>query len=138
MTTQHARQIMGSAGELPDYDEPRLAAAVEALEAERIDALPYGAIRLDAQGIVQFYSAAERRLSGSGERERLGFDFFREIAPCMDTPEFRGRIEAARLSGGLDLEFTHIGDFDDGDRELTVRIQSASDKGIWIFMRRDS
>jgi len=35
------------------------------------------------------------------------------------------------------LEFSHVGDFEDRDRELTVRIQSASTGGYWIFMRRD-
>jgi hypothetical protein len=55
----------------------------------------------------------------------------------MDNPDFRGRIERARVSGVLDLEFSHVGDFEDRDRELTVRIQSASTGGYWIFMRRD-
>ena len=85
-----------------------------------------------------FYSEAERRLSGSGDLPRVNGDFVGDIAPCMNTQHYRGRIDAARQSGTLDLEFTHIGDFEDADRELTVRVQSASDGGTWIFMRRDS
>lgn len=123
---------------LPDYDDPALARRVEALSPESIDRLPFGAIRLDDEGIVQYYSAAERRLSGSGELERLGGKFFTDIAPCMDNDAYRGRIEAARKSGKLNLEFTHIGDFEDRDRELTVRVQSGTNGGVWIFMRRDS
>ena len=79
----------------------------------------------------------QRRLSGSDNHDRLGLDFFSRIAPCMDNPDFRGRVERARVSGVLDLEFSHVGDFEDRDRELTVRIQSASTGGYWIFMRRD-
>jgi photoactive yellow protein len=126
-----------SAGALPDFDEPQLAQAVERLTEEQIDRLPFGAIRLDADGAVAFYSAAERRLSGFGDRPRLGLNFFAEIAPCMDTPAYRGRIERALGAGKLDLEFTHIGDFSDRERELTVRVQSAPAGGYWIFMRRD-
>lgn len=122
---------------LPDYHEPQLARAVEGLSREQIDRLPFGAIRLDPEGTVTFYSEAERRLSGFGDRDRLGRPFFSEIAPCMDTPGYRGRIERALAAGRLDLEFTHVGDFSDRDRELTVRVQSAGDGGLWIFMRRE-
>ena len=40
----------------------------------------------------------------------------------MGKPNFRGRIERALAAGSLDLEFTHVGDFSDRDRELTVRV----------------
>lgn len=126
-----------SMNDLPAYDDPQLASKIEALPSELVDTLPFGAILLDADGVVRYYSQAERRLSGSGDLARLGIDFFRQIAPCMDNDNFRGRIEAGRKAGRLNLEFTHIGDFEDRDRELTVRVQSARDGGIWIFMRRE-
>jgi photoactive yellow protein len=126
-----------SALNLPDYDLPNLATAVESLSEAEIDSLPFGAIRLTSEGVVEYYSNAERRLSGSGARNRLGLHFFEEIAPCMNNDQYRGRIDQAILRGTLDLEFTHIGDFEDRERELTVRVQSSSDGGYWIFMRRD-
>jgi photoactive yellow protein len=129
---------MTGTGILPCFEEPELARAVERLGEEQINRLPFGAIRLDAAGTITFYSEAERRLSGSGGRQRLGRHLFAEIAPCMDNDAFRGRIERARERGTLDLEFTHIGDFADLDRELTVRVQSASDGGLWIFLRRET
>jgi photoactive yellow protein len=123
---------------LPDYDVPDLAKAIERLTEAQIDALPYGAIRLDRDGVVQYYSNAERQLSGSGSRQRPGLHFFNEIAPCMGNDHYLGRINQALSRGTLDLEFTHIGDFEDRERELTVRVQSASDGGYWIFMRRET
>ncbi len=122
--------------EIPTYDDPQLARKVEQLSPDQVDSLPFGAIRIDDDGRVQYYSQAERRLSGSGNLERLDRNFFTDIAPCMDNEAYRGRIERARASGTLDLEFGHVGDFDDRTRELTVRIQSATDEGYWIFMRR--
>jgi len=121
----------------PTFDDPDLARRVEALAQAEVDDLPFGAIRLDAAGTVVAYSQAERQLSGSGDHPRLGLDFFAEIAPCMDTPSFRGRIERARASGRLDLEFGYVGDFADRERELTVRVQPSSDGGLWIFLRRE-
>jgi photoactive yellow protein len=122
---------------LPGFDEPDLAAAVAALPPGALDRLPFGVILVDAAGLVRVYSEAERRLSGSGGRPRVGLDFFAAVAPCMDSPEFRGRIEAARASGRFDLEFGWVGDFADARRALRVRVQPADGGGIWIFMLRE-
>jgi photoactive yellow protein len=123
--------------DLPDFEAPDLARRVEALPSDDVDRLRFGAIRLDPRGVVRHYSRAEGRLSGRGDaRVTLDRAFFAEIAPCMDTPEFRGRIERALASGTLDLEFGHVGDFADRDRELRVRVQPASSGGYWIFMQR--
>jgi photoactive yellow protein len=121
---------------LPDFHAPDLARVVERMVPEAVDALPFGAIRLDRDGHVVFYSRAERELSGIGTRPTLGRNFFLDIAPCMDNPAFRGRIESARAAGTLDIAFSHVGDFSDRSRELDVRVQSAADQGIWIFLQR--
>lgn len=122
---------------LPRFDQPDLARAVEMLPAAAVDELPFGAVRLDAGGVVRVYNSAERQHSGSGSRPRLGLDFFREIAPCMDTPRYRGRIERAMAAGKLDLEFGWTGDFADAERSMRVRVQAATGGGCWIFMQRE-
>lgn len=125
-------------GRTPTFDEPRLAEAVERLPPAAIDALPFGAIRLDAEGAVTFYSASERRQSGL-RREALGRIFFVDIAPCMDNPDFRGRIEQGRRTGRLDVAFGYVSDMPGGAKEvaLDVRVQGAADGGTWIFLRRE-
>ena len=126
---------MATAG-LPGFDEPRLAEAVERLSPEALDGLPFGAIRLDAAGVVRLFSLTERRLSGYQE-EALGRLFFHEIAPCMEIAGMRDRIESALTAGRLDLAFDHVGDFEDRTRELRVRVQSATGGGCWIFVQRE-
>ncbi len=121
----------------PRFDDPDLAASVAGLSAADIDALPFGVIRLDPQGVVRIYNAAERALSGSGSRPRLGLCFFTEVAPCMNNAGFRGRIERALAAGHLDVEFGWTGDFHDAERSFHVRAQSAGDGGCWIFLQRD-
>jgi photoactive yellow protein len=122
--------------QLPSFDTPALAKAVEQLTPEQIDRLPFGAIHLDPNHRVVSYSQSERRLSGFGNRPAVGLDFFQNIAPCMDVDNYRGRVERALKAGTVDIEFNHIGDFDDRARDLHVRIQSAADGGCWIFMNR--
>ena len=120
----------------PAFDTPELAQAVEKLSFSVIDRLPFGAIKLDRSGAVVFISQREREISGRGDRPSIGLAFFTDIAPCMDNPHFKGRIDAALAAGTLDAEFTHVGDFADRDRELAVRAQSAADGGVWLFLRR--
>ena len=60
--------------QLPAFDEPHLAQAVDKLTPEQVHTLPYGAIRLDEDGKAVFYSDAERRLSGY-RKTVLGRDF---------------------------------------------------------------
>lgn len=122
---------------VPDFESPHLAREIEALPTEVLNDLPFGAIRLDAAGVVQIYSDAERRLSGSGARPRIGLHFFTDIAPCMDNPAFRGRIERAMAEGRLDVEFGWTGDFADAERAIRVRVLSAATGGYWIFMLRE-
>ncbi|MBS0644613.1 MAG: hypothetical protein JSS43_32505 [Proteobacteria bacterium] len=120
---------------MPSFDQPRLARAVEALTPEQIDELPFGSIRLDESNQVVLFSQAEAKLSGY-RRSAAGMDFFADIAPCMNTDSYRGRLERALKAGTVNIEFSHIGDFADQTRELRVRIQSATGGGVWIFMSR--
>ncbi|WP_157267410.1 PAS domain-containing protein [Azohydromonas aeria] len=120
----------------PDYDDPDLARRVEAMAPADIDALPFGALRVDADGQVCFYSRREAQLSGRDLRPTVGLHFFTEIAPCMDTPLVRGRIERALAAGTLDVRLRHVGDFADRSRTLEMRALSAAGGGFWLFLRR--
>ena len=120
----------------PDFATPRLAEVVERLTPQEIDQLPFGVIGLDPEGVVRLYSKTEARLSGRKDRPTEGQIFFTDVAPCMNNGYFKGRIDKARRAGTLDISFSFIGDFADRNRELNVRVQSASDGGMWIFHNR--
>jgi photoactive yellow protein len=121
---------------LPAFDALDLVDRVEAMTSEQIDALPFGAIRIDADGVVRHYSAREAELSGFGARTAIGSDFFTRMAPCMDSPLVRGRIEKALAARTLDLRINHVGDFADRQRALELRVVSATSDGFWMFLRR--
>lgn len=119
-----------------DIGASELRAFIETQPPSAIDALPYGVIRLDRTGKVVLYSRVEAQQSGFGDRQAIGHGFFTELAPCMASPEFLSRLERAQRGGALDIAFVHVGDFDDADRELRVRVISASDEGSWVFVQR--
>jgi photoactive yellow protein len=119
------------------FSDPDIVKSIEALTDEQKHDLPFGVIKLDEAGVVTFFSATEARQSGYKARPAIGLDFFLSVAPCMGTPEFKGRVDEARRLGAVDIEMGWVGDFDDLNREMVVRILSASDGGLWIFLNRE-
>lgn len=119
-----------------NIDTRELASRVEALPTSELDTLAFGVIRLDDANKVTFYSRTEGQQSGFGDRPVIGRQFWTEIAPCMGTPEFIRRLDQAKRAGTLDLTFEQVGDFDDAERLLHVRMIAATNNGAWVFIRR--
>jgi photoactive yellow protein len=117
-----------------DFDAPDLAARIEQLDDAERDVLPFGVIRLDREGIVQFYNATEGTQSGNPNSPR-GLNFY--TASCMGTDAFRGRIERALEEEPVDLEIAWPRDYGGVNRELRIRVQSARDGGVWVCIERD-
>jgi photoactive yellow protein len=69
------------------------------LNRDIADHLPYGFIRLDANGIVLEYNTAESMLSGLPRQNVVGKNFFRTIAPCTCVKQFEGKIQEMIAAG---------------------------------------
>jgi photoactive yellow protein len=69
------------------------------MRPELLDALPFGAIQLAADGTVTGYNRAESVLSGLSPASVIGKNFFRQIAPCTAVRDFQGKLEALRGTG---------------------------------------
>ena len=118
-----------------DFDTPDLAALIEQSSQFDLDRLAFGVILLDREGKVLFYSATEARLSGYGDNP-IGQNLF-TVSKCFAGDDFRGRIARAMEQGPVDFEFGWLGDFNDPRRELRIRVQSARNGGMWMFIERD-
>lgn len=109
---------------------------IEGMAPSRIDELPFGVIHLDPAGKVVLFSRVEAMQSGFGDRPAIGRTFFTELAPCMAAPAFMQKLARAEREGALDITFESVGDFADAERQLRVRVISASDRGTWVFLQR--
>lgn len=118
-----------------DFDAPDLARRVEALSQHELDRLPFGVILLDRHFVIRFYSEHEARESGYG-MEPLGHDFF-EASRCDNKADLRERLLRALESGRADFDLALIGDPADPKRELRMRVVTARNGGLWIFVDRD-
>jgi len=91
------------------------------LSPTEADALPYGLIVLDRQGIVRRYNDAESRLSGLDPRRVLGRSFFDRVAPCTRVTRlgelYRRMVETGEpTSVQLDFVFR----FGNGERPVHI------------------
>jgi photoactive yellow protein len=118
-----------------DFNARDLAARVEQLTLAELNELPFGVVLLDREGMVTFYSATEAKLSGYGMTP-LGKNFF-EVGRNPRNGELRRRITSAMEAGPVDLDFGWTGDGTDPQRELSVRVQSSRQGGVWLFFDRD-
>ena len=118
-----------------DFNAADIAAQAEQASQSDLDALPYGVIKLDRRGVVKFYSETEARLSGYGLRP-LGHNLF-DISQCPNREDLRARIMGAIENAPADLELAWLGDLTNPMREMRIRVQSARDGGVWMFIERD-
>jgi photoactive yellow protein len=118
-----------------DFNAADIAAQAEQARQSDLDSLPFGVIKLDRQGIVKLYSATEARLSGYNVVP-LGQNLF-DVAQCANREDLRARIMHAMEDGPVDLELAWLGDPNDPMREMRIRVQSARDGGVWMFIERD-
>ena len=118
-----------------DFDAPDLGARLEQLSNAERDTLPFGVIHLDREGMVLFYNATEKDQTGNPSPP-TGRNFYSQ-ASCMGADSFRGRIDRAQEEGPVDLEIAWPTDFGGRKRELRIRVQSASDGGVWVCIQRD-
>src|SRR5271166_5271934 len=118
-----------------DFDAPDLVIRAETASQFELDHLPFGVILLDRDGTVMFYSETEAHQSGYG-KVPLGQNLF-AISTCFASDDFRGRIERAREQGQVNLDIGWVCDYNNPHRELRIRVQSARNDGLWLFIERD-
>ena len=82
-----------------DLLSENLHAWLDAVGDDALDALPFGVIGLDSQGIVSRYSSFEARMAGHMQSEVIGRHFFEEIGRCMNNGLVAKRFDDAKARG---------------------------------------
>ena len=107
------------------------------LSNAQIDQLAFGAVQLDAKGKILTYNAAEAGITGRSAASVIGKNFFREVAPCTNSPAFKGVFDAGVAKGVLNTMFEYL--FDDNMAATKVKIhmkKAISGDTYWIFVKR--
>lgn len=90
-----------------DFDAPGLFDWLETATAAELDALPFGVIAMNSNGLVDHYNASEATLSGLTPERLLGRHFFRSVAPCCNNSMVAHRyLYEAEIDDVIDYAFT--------------------------------
>ena len=109
--------------------------AVDRMNAEELDRLPYGMIQLDSSGRILHYNTVESRLASLKQADAIGKQFFTEIAPCTRVQEFYGRFKEGVIREALDTSFHFHFAFKQNPRDVTVRLlYSKRSRTVWVLI----
>lgn len=116
-----------------DIHDPK---GLDTLTEEELEQLPYGAIRVDHEGKILFYSRYQLEFANRRVEEVLGKNFFSEIAPCTVVPEFYGRFRRGVLTGHLQTTFEFVFDFDMQPVRVRIHMRNSERPGeYWILIQ---
>ena len=106
-----------------------------ASEEELHDA-PFGLIRLDDDGIVEFYNRYESELSGVDPADAVGQNFFTQLAPCSNNQLFQGRFKEGVRKGRLDERFTYTFTYKMRPTLVDVRLYRDEAGQNWVMIHK--
>jgi len=111
---------------------------VGAMGEEKLNALPFGAIRLDKDGTILSFNQYEAKLTGRDPNKVIGKNFFTQVAPCTNVKEFAGRYREGVAAGELHAVFPYKFDFKMAPRDVTVTLfYSRNTQQGWVFVREN-
>lgn len=109
---------------------------IDHMKPEHLDALPFGAIQLDAKGTILRFNNYEAKLTGRKPDQVIGQNFFETVAPCTNVREFAGKFLEGVAKKELHEVFPYRFDFKMAPRNVTVTLfyNKANDTS-WVFVR---
>lgn len=124
--------------EVMSFGSADVAKAIGKMDAKGFDQLAFGAIKLDGEGKVLSYNAAEGAITGRDPKSVLGKNFFKDVAPCTSTPEFLGKFQEGVKSGNLNVLFEYVFDYNMKPTKVKVHMMKGlvKDDGYYIFVKR--
>lgn len=102
-----------------------------------INQLAFGAVQLDATGKILTYNVAEAGITGRNAASVIGKNFFRDVAPCTDSPAFKGVFDRGVESGELNTMFEYVFDYNMAATKVKIHMKRAiSGNTFWILVKR--
>ncbi len=86
-----------------NFDTPRLGQVLSQSSSEQLNALDFGVIGFDNEGLVKVYNAYESKMTGLSYESVINADLFNAVAPCMNNFLVAQKFEdAADVKAELD------------------------------------
>jgi photoactive yellow protein len=107
------------------------------MDDAQLNKLAFGAVELDAGGRILKYNAIEGAITGRDPKSMIGKNFFTEVAPCTNRPEFKGVFDAGVRAKDLNTLFEYVFDHQMKPTKVKIHMKRAlSGNSYWIFVKR--
>ena len=118
------------------FDADGVGEQLRRVDEEALHDAPFGIVRLDDDGTVQFYNHYESRLSGVSPADAVGQNFFTQLAPCGNNHLFRGRFRDGVREGTLDERFTYTFTYKMRPTLVDVRLYRDEAGLNWVLIHK--
>jgi photoactive yellow protein len=118
------------------FDDENVGAKLLNADANILNDVDFGVIRVDDDGTVEFFNRYESELSGVDPDDAVGKNFFNELAPCSNNRLFRGRFKNGVRSGEMDERFTYTYTYKMRPTLVEVRLYRDREGHNWIFVQK--
>jgi photoactive yellow protein len=99
------------------------------IDFDKLDALPYGIILVDADGTILFYNQEEEEQAGRKRGDVLGKNFFTEVAPCAQVRDFYDQFREAVSKLGVIASFRFHYPLPGRPRDVQIQLASFRHEG---------
>ena len=120
----------------PPFDDPCIGEKLRRLQVDDLNALDFGIVVLDDDGVVQFYNRYESELSGVAPSDAVGRNFFTSLAPCSNNRIFLGRFRSGIESGDLDERFTYTFTYKMRPTLVDIRLYRDESGTNWLLVKK--
>ncbi|WP_048308558.1 photoactive yellow protein [Halomonas sp. PR-M31] len=123
--------------EIVSFGSDNIENSLATMSDKQLNDVAFGAIELDKNGTILKYNAAEGDITGRNPSEVIGKNFFRDVAPCTNRPEFKGRFDEGVKNDNLNTLFEYTFDYNMKPTKVKVHMKKALSGGsYWVFVKR--
>ena len=109
------------------------------MSQDELDALPFGVVLLDDQGVINFYNKYETTLANVDPVYAFGKNFFTQIAPCTNNRLVYGRFKEGVREDALDVVVLYTFTYKMRPTLVNIHLyREPESKTNWVLVQRAS
>ncbi len=121
------------------FEQPQLAAVLDGMTTDELDALAFGVIGFDADERVDAYNRYESEAAGLARSTVIGRRLFDEVAPCMNNFMVAQRfVDAADAGVALDATIDYVLTLRMRPVRVALRLLATPGGRGYVLVRRDA
>ena len=112
--------------------------SLPSMSRAQLDALNYGAVKVDDAGVIELYNRYEAELANIQPADAEGKSFFTQVAPCTNNNLFFGSFKKGVQDGELNVLFPYTFTYRMRPTNVKVHIyRDAATRTNWVLVKKN-